>query len=155
MIGEALTMVRIEIDAEVFAFLQENSEPLVDTPNTVLRRLLLEGTAAVQGGADEQPGRGPGALMPFLERGWIKPDEALHHVKKRTGQTFHAKVTPDGWIRIADGREFALPSPALKAQVGTEINGWGQYTVLSAGKPLQFLREQLRLAQLREQQEGA
>lgn len=30
----------IEIDDEIFAFLKENAEPLVDTPATVLRRLL-------------------------------------------------------------------------------------------------------------------
>lgn len=33
----------IEIDEEVFAFLQQHCEPLVDTPNDVLRRLLLNG----------------------------------------------------------------------------------------------------------------
>ncbi|MFJ6772105.1 hypothetical protein ACIQOV_14260 [Kitasatospora sp. NPDC091257] len=142
-------MVRIEIDAEVFAVLQKNSEPLVDTPNDVLRRLLLGGST-VQGEGNKEQSRDAGALMPFIERGWINPGELLHHVKKRTGHTFHASVTPDGWIRIRDGREFPLPSPALKAQVGTEINGWG-YMVLRLGQPLQNLRERL----LRERQEGA
>lgn len=34
---------RIEVDEEVFEALQELATPLVDTPNSVLRRLLLEG----------------------------------------------------------------------------------------------------------------
>lgn len=34
-------MKRIEIDDEVFEFLQKNAVPLLDTPNTVLRKLLL------------------------------------------------------------------------------------------------------------------
>ena len=33
-------METIEVDSEVFAYLQEHAEPLVDTPSTVLRRLL-------------------------------------------------------------------------------------------------------------------
>lgn len=34
-------MVKIEIDEEVFNYLKSKAEPLVDTPNTVLRRLLF------------------------------------------------------------------------------------------------------------------
>ena len=34
--------MKIEIDNEVFAFLEKNAKPFVDTPNTVLRRLLLK-----------------------------------------------------------------------------------------------------------------
>ncbi|WP_030274447.1 hypothetical protein [Streptomyces sp. NRRL B-24484] len=134
----------IEIDDDVFAYLQRHSEPLVDTPNDVLRRLLLDG---VKPAADEQAGdrRGTGALMPFIERGWLAPEAQLHHTKKRAGATFYASVTADGWIRIADGRVFALPSPALKAQVGTEINGWGQYVVTATGETLQTLRTRLQL----------
>jgi hypothetical protein len=37
-------MIQIEIDQEVFDFLQENAKPFVDTPNTVLRKLLGIGT---------------------------------------------------------------------------------------------------------------
>lgn len=36
----------IEVDEEVFEALQELATPLVDTPNSVLRRLLLEGPSA-------------------------------------------------------------------------------------------------------------
>lgn len=33
-------MIEIEIDQEVFNLLQNNAKPLIDTPNTVIRRLL-------------------------------------------------------------------------------------------------------------------
>lgn len=33
-------MIQISIDQEVFEFLEKNAKPFVDTPNTVLRRLL-------------------------------------------------------------------------------------------------------------------
>ncbi|MCK5163615.1 MAG: hypothetical protein KAQ72_07855 [Desulfobacula sp.] len=34
----------IEIDSEVFNFLQSQAEPFVDSPNDVLRRLLMDGS---------------------------------------------------------------------------------------------------------------
>ncbi|MFJ9847227.1 hypothetical protein ACIRYZ_43750 [Kitasatospora sp. NPDC101155] len=132
----------IEIDDDVFAFLQQHSEPLVDTPNDVLRRLLL-GEAEPTASGEVAERRGTGALMPFIERGWLLPGAELHHTKKRSGTTYTASVTADGWIRIEDGQVFALPSPALKAQVGTEINGWGQYIVSETGDRLQDLRNRL------------
>ncbi|MFJ2781575.1 hypothetical protein [Kitasatospora sp. NPDC087315] len=140
----------IEIDDEVFAFLQQHSEPLVDTPNDVLRRLLLgEAESVASGGVAER--RGTGALMPFVERGWLAPGARLHHTKKRSGTTYEATVTADGWIQIEDGQVFSLPSPALKAQVGSEINGWGQYIISETGEPLQTLRSRLE----REQKSGS
>ena len=38
--------MKIEIDNEVFAFLEKNAKPFVDTPNAVLRRLLLKKESA-------------------------------------------------------------------------------------------------------------
>ncbi|MEU3493506.1 hypothetical protein ABZ747_08415 [Kitasatospora cineracea] len=135
----------IAIDEEVFAFLQAHGEPLVDTPNDVLRRLLLQ---SAPGGANPAPAApAPGALLPFLQRGWLRDGEELHHTKKRSGVTFRAHVTPEGGIRIDDGRVFLLPSPALKAQVGSEINGWGQYLISRTEEPLQTLRDRLKKEQ--------
>jgi hypothetical protein len=39
-----LTVRTIEVDREVWDALSELAEPLVDTPNTVLRRVLLPGS---------------------------------------------------------------------------------------------------------------
>lgn len=41
-------MIKIEVDSEVFAFLQAQATPFVDTPNDVLRRLLLDRSAPDQ-----------------------------------------------------------------------------------------------------------
>ncbi|KIX79022.1 hypothetical protein SF23_03195 [Streptomyces sp. MBRL 10] len=132
----------IEIDDEVFAFLQSRSEPLVDTPNDVLRRLLLQGTEGLTEGPED---RRPGDLMPFITAGLLKAGDKLIHVQPRRGLTHEATVTADGWLEIEDGRAFSKPSPALKAQTGVDINGYGKY-VLKANPEvrLQDLREQLR-----------
>ncbi|MFD5929458.1 hypothetical protein [Streptomyces sp. NPDC060333] len=127
----------IEIDDEVFAFLQNESEPLVDTPNDVLRRLLLKNEGA-------GPERRPGDLMPLLDAGLLLPGDKLTHHQPRRGLTHAAVVTADGWIEIEDGRAFPKPSPALKAQTGTEINGYGKYFHERTGQPLQALREKAR-----------
>lgn len=37
-----MKMYTIEIDKKIWVYLQQNAEPLVDTPNSVLRRLLFE-----------------------------------------------------------------------------------------------------------------
>ncbi|OKJ03893.1 hypothetical protein AMK18_01505 [Streptomyces sp. CB01249] len=132
----------IEIDDEVFAFLQHHSEPLVDTPNDVLRRLLLADPAQRPA---TTPGRRPGDLMPFIKAGLLKPGDKLVHVQPRRGLTHEATVTPDGWIEIEDGREFSKPSPALKAQTGVDINGYGKYVLKDDNEVrLQDLRDRLR-----------
>ena len=40
-------MKQIEIDLEVFEYLQKKAKPLIDTPNTVLRRLLKIGDSTM------------------------------------------------------------------------------------------------------------
>ncbi|MFF8608431.1 hypothetical protein ACF06X_21105 [Streptomyces sp. NPDC015346] len=132
----------IEIDDEVFAFLQSRSEPLVDTPNDVLRRLLLKDTALPRESSGE---RRPGDLMPFITAGLLEAGDKLIHVQPRRGLTHEATLTADGWLRIEDGREFSKPSPALKAQTGVDINGYGKYVLKKNPEVrLQDLREQLR-----------
>jgi len=41
-----MKMISIEIDEEIFNLLQKQATPFVDTPNDVLRRILLEKTPA-------------------------------------------------------------------------------------------------------------
>lgn len=63
----------IDIDDEVFEILKRSAEPFVDTPNTVLRRLLgvdrVKGSSApaVNARADEEERVPPGALLPERE----------------------------------------------------------------------------------------
>ncbi|MFF2751357.1 hypothetical protein ACFVVA_38210 [Kitasatospora sp. NPDC058048] len=130
----------IQIDDEVFALLQRHSEPLVDTPNDVLRRLLLDGGRAVSDPAGSRP---TGALMPLIEAGLVRSGDQLRHTQTRLKFTYTASVAGDGWIEIPDGRAFRLPSPALKAQVGYDVSGWTQYVHVPSGATLSELREQL------------
>ncbi|WP_432831618.1 hypothetical protein [Dactylosporangium sp. CA-092794] len=125
------------MDEEVFAFLQRHGEPLVDTPNDVLRRLLLgSGPAPAAGSARA---RRPGALHQLITAGQIAADDALRFEQPRMRQIHEAVVTADGWIRLPDGREFAAPSPALMAQTGITINGWA-YLHVRSGRTLASLR---------------
>jgi hypothetical protein len=124
----------IEIDDEVYAVLQREAIAFVDTtPNDVLRRKLL--------GEVPKPSAGKtGDLMPLLRAGRLQPGDRLVHHQPRKRHTFTALVTSDGFIQLDDGRKFSAPSPALKACVGTEINGWGQWKVERTGQALQDLR---------------
>lgn len=49
-------MQTIEIDTDVFAFLQKNARPFVDTPNSTLRRLLGLDDAKAQAPKTSRPG---------------------------------------------------------------------------------------------------
>ncbi|MFF6867282.1 hypothetical protein [Streptomyces sp. NPDC012450] len=131
----------IEIDDDVFAFLQRHSEPLVDTPNTVLRRLLLSDEGSSTG---KTAVRKAGDLLPIIEAGLAAPGDKLQHHQPRRQQTHEATITADGWVELPDGRAFPKPSPALKAQTGSEINGWGKYIHVPSGRVLQELREKVR-----------
>jgi hypothetical protein len=124
----------IEVDEEVFAVLQQNAIPFIDTtPNDVLRRKLL-------GEKPEAPAGKTGDLMPLIDGGRLRAGDRLVHHQPRKRRTFTAEVTPDGYIQLNDGRKFAAPSPALKACVGSEINGWYQWTVERTGQQLKDIR---------------
>ncbi|MGC5343982.1 DUF4357 domain-containing protein [Streptomyces sp. DT24] len=129
----------IEVDEEVFSYLQSRSEPLVDTPNDVLRRELLGKSGEA---VSRATGRRDGSLTPLIEAGLVSAGDTLQHHQSRLKRTHTATVTADGWIEIPDGRAFPQPSPALKAQTGSSINGWGQYTHVPSGRRLQELREE-------------
>lgn len=64
--------------------------------------------------------------MPLLEGGRLRAGDRLIHHRPRRNRTFTAEVTEDGYIRLENGSEFVKPSPALRACVGNEVNGWSQ-----------------------------
>lgn len=136
----------IEVDDEVFAFLQQHCEPLVDAPNDVLRRLLLSrGSEEPQEKtAPTRPRllRRPGALLPLINAGLLAPGDVLRHKQPRRGMVHEVTVTPRGWLQLADGRSFPTPSRALAEQTGTTINGW-IYVHVPSGKQLYVLRRQV------------
>lgn len=126
----------IEVDDEVYAALQREAVAFEETtPNDVLRRLLLTGSS-------RPPGK-PGDLMPLLEAGRLQAGDKLVHEQRRKGRSFTAEVTSDGYVQLPDGQRFPAPSPALKACVGSEINGWASWLVARTGQPLRELRHGL------------
>lgn len=129
-------MNKVEIDDEVFAYLQKQAKPLVDSVNDVLRRLLLPSGAA----AATSP---PGNLAKLVEAGLVQAGDGLTHMRKRTGQTFHATIDANGWTELPDGRIFRGPSPALKEYVGTQVDGNKNWTHDRSGKTLRQLLDAL------------
>jgi hypothetical protein len=125
----------VDIDDEVYAVLQRKAIPFVDTtPNDVLRRILLGEASHLRTGRT-------GDLMTLMDEGRLKAGDRLVHHQPRKRRTFVAQVTPDGYIELDDGRRFASPSPALKACIGTDINGWKHWIVERTEQPLQSLRQ--------------
>jgi hypothetical protein len=153
---ERLEMKEIEIDDEVYAFLGAEARPFQDSPNDVLRRLLLGNSSRSAARPAEPPRaiplkrprpriipkRGPGRLSRLIQEELVSAGDQLTHERKRTGDIFHATVTGDGWIR-AEGQDYVAPSPALKAYVGTEIDGWAYWVHDESGKTLRELRSEL------------
>jgi hypothetical protein len=136
----------IEVDDEVFAFLQQHCEPLVDTPNDVLRRLLLNAEAEDPQQKTALPRkqlrRRPGALMPLLNAGVVAAGDLLRHRQPRRRMAHEATVTSRGWLELPDGSQFSTPSRALAEQTGTTINGW-LYVHVPSGLSLYELRAQV------------
>ncbi|GAA4757697.1 hypothetical protein GCM10023328_47020 [Modestobacter marinus] len=140
-------MRKIEIDDEVYALLQRHARPFEDRENDVLRRLLFNDDALRK----LQSASRPGDLLPYLDAGLLEAGDDLIHEQPRKGRIHRGTVTPDGGIEVS-GEVYLKVSPALKAVVGHEINGWGQWVLARTGQRLQDLRDELRR---RESGEGA
>ncbi|MFI7076421.1 hypothetical protein ACIBO1_03895 [Micromonospora sp. NPDC049903] len=135
-----MPMHPIEVDDDVYALLQQHARPFVDQENDVLRRLLgLDGSPTAV--ANRVSG---GDLRALIDAKLLAPGDELVHIQTRKGLTHRAVVTADGNIRLPDGSTYAKPSPALKACVGHDINGWGQWIHAQSRESLQSLREALR-----------
>lgn len=127
--------MKIDIDDEVYAWLEARVKGF-ESPNDVLRREVLGAPAA----KSKSPSGGEkGSLWAYISAGLIEPGDELIHIQKRKGNTFLATVDPDGWIVTNLGR-YKQPSPALREQTGSEINGWGQWTHVNSGKSLHQLK---------------
>lgn len=134
-------MPRIEIDDEVYAELERHVKGF-EQPNDVLRRLLLDETDAPASTKARATSRTDvvGRLLPLIESGLIKPDDKLVHHKIRKGITFTATVGINGTV-ITDAGIYTSPSPALAKLVGSQIDGWTNWTHLPTDKTLKELRD--------------
>ena len=112
LILEVAIVPKIEIDDEVFAYLQKNATPLVDSSNDVLRRLLLARPTPVDDAelnellADSMRGLRKRAskadLGALIKGGYLQVGESLYLVDyqgKRVDQ-YEAAVTSQG-LRFA------------------------------------------------------
>lgn len=88
---------RILIDDDVLALLKSNAEPFVDTPNSVLRRLL--GMSAVNGGQAE----GDEPSEPFA----VTPERQTRQRRRRRTRRPQAKRAQTGTILADD--EYEIP----------------------------------------------
>jgi CBS domain-containing protein len=81
-------------------------------------------------------------LQDIVADGLLEPGATLRlHLRGEEAAT--ATVTERGWIRLADGREFAAPSPAASAAVGgASFDGWHLWR-RADGDTLDHLRQQL------------
>jgi Mrr N-terminal domain len=93
----------IRIDEEVMAVLKENAEPFVDTPNSVLRRLL--GLPAVNGS-------GPAEDTASDVLG-TSPKRSRQQTRSRTGRRRRAELTRAQPGTILADEEYELPLLAI------------------------------------------
>ncbi|MFJ4682760.1 hypothetical protein [Streptomyces sp. NPDC088789] len=122
----------ITVDAQVFERLQREAQPLIDTPNSVLRRLLALDSTVVR----------PGALTPLLAAGKLRPGQRMVWRRRNLGQEYQAHVTAEGNLRLADGRICDSPSGACDAVAQCKVNGWDAWRT-EEGSSLSMLRGRL------------
>ncbi|MFF3275207.1 hypothetical protein ACFYWU_30380 [Streptomyces chrestomyceticus] len=126
----------IDVDDEVYARLAREAKPLVDTPNTVLRRLLgLDREASTTSASRTRKA----ALAPLLSDGRLTTGQALIWHRRNLGQVHTAFVTADGKLRLDNGTVHDTPSGACFAAAGIAINGWSAWQT-DKGTTLQELR---------------
>lgn len=115
----------IRVDDEVYTQLQSRAEPFVDTPNSVLRRLLgLERRDTPQEGPGQEATGREQSLAPLLADGRLRVGQRLVWRRRNLRQVHHAEVLPNGDLRIEDGSVHTTPSGAASALAGNPQNGW-------------------------------
>ena len=133
----------IRVDDEVYALLQSKAEAFVDTPNTVLRRLLsLEENSATSTANPASITAGtPGSarLARMLDEGLLKPEEQVIWERRNQGERHIAWILQDGRVRMEDGTVHDSPSGAARHVTGYEVNGWRVWHRARDGKSLDEL----------------
>jgi hypothetical protein len=119
-------MRRIEIDADVWQVLQQAAQPLVDSPNTVLRRLL---------GLEQPQKKTEGHAMPMRGSTWAKREPRKHHLASKKYSMGHQEIW---WYGIPPIGKKYQPSDRINF-VLNEFRGTksGQLEIELAGRFLQ------------------
>ncbi|MFD1044206.1 hypothetical protein ACFQ1S_00640 [Kibdelosporangium lantanae] len=126
-------MPSVPISDEVFEAIQRKAVPLVDTVDSVLRRVL--------GLEAEQQSDKAGKLLPLLKAGLLEPDDELLWRRPQLGEAHRATVLATGCIRLADGRIATSPSGACSALSSTSVDGWEEWRRASDDVRLDELRQ--------------
>jgi len=80
----------------------------------------------------------------LLDMGLLTAGEVLEFRRPRSGERYTAEVTPEGRLRLEDGREFAAPSrAAMEAAERGAIDGWSAWTLSASDRTLFSLRKAL------------
>ena len=121
----------IRVDDEVYALLQQRGEAFVDTPNTVLRRILglsdsdeSTGHAVGRRGGRRGEDRASRKLAKLVADDLLSPDEELVWERRNNGERHTARVGADGTLHLDDGHVADSPSAAARHLAGYEVNGW-------------------------------
>jgi hypothetical protein len=133
-------MHRIEVDDDVYEHLERHVKGF-EQPNDVLRRLLLKDASSARPQRARRSGRS-GKLRQLIDAGLVSEGDVLFHERPRKGDRFEATVTASGWLSV-NGELVQSPSPALGSLVGTQIDGWANWTHERSGKTLRKLRSEL------------
>jgi hypothetical protein len=129
----------IRVDDEVYALLQERAEAFIDTPNTVLRRILdLEPSTSTTA---HRPMRRDGEpagrkLAKMISADLLAPDEELVWERRNSGDRHTARVDAEGRMHLEDGHVADSPSAAARHLAGYEVNGWRVWRRSSDGSAL-------------------
>ncbi|HEX3592106.1 MAG TPA: hypothetical protein VHV74_21005 [Pseudonocardiaceae bacterium] len=123
----------IRISDEVFSELKWRAEALVDTPDSVLRRIL---------GLDDTRTSGKtGDLLPLLRSGDLSAGDQLVWRRPRAGQVHHATVLASGCLRLADGSTAtSLSGACATLNQNKSHNGWKEWRRASDDVLLNELR---------------
>ncbi|MFB6953574.1 hypothetical protein ACFCXP_28435 [Streptomyces niveus] len=116
----------IRIDDEVFAALQARAEPLVDTPNSILRKVLGVGGPVSGPSAEDDQGEDgfpQFGLAPQLADGRLRAGQRLVWKRRNLQRKHVAEVLGNGNMRVEDGRVFGTPSRAATVLAGNQQNG--------------------------------
>jgi hypothetical protein len=120
----------IRIDDEVFEALQALAEPLVDTPNSALRKLLKldlpssGGTPATQESDDQgEAGFPQYGLADYLRDRRLKAGQRLVWRRRNLRRDYRAEVLSNGNLRVEGLRVFGTPSRAATVIAGNQQNG--------------------------------
>ena len=121
----------IRVDDEVYALLQQRGEAFVDTPNTVLRRILglsdsdeSTGHPVGRRGGRRGEDRASRKLAKLVADDLLSPDEELVWERRNNGERHTARVGADGTLHLEDGPVADSPSAAARHLAGYEVNGW-------------------------------